>query len=249
MVVSLLMSVCEAGTRDEGPSDSSYLAKGREYRHVVGEISGEANGGERHKGSCVAVSPHHVLTAAHVVDGCKNLQVDIDGSIHAVDRADKCPEWTSEGMGFGDIAVCRVRNRLRSRRFPPLRKTEPTPCTVVVAGYGFTGLMSGGDLIYDGKLRAGTNELAKLTDGAVICDATRGGSQLEYHIESGDSGGPLFGRDGEVIGIHSSTLRAVGKSRNRYGDESVHTRVDRFREWVERVIASDRSPDRAVDSL
>lgn len=255
VILTLCFGICEAGTRDEGVPDSKYLAEGREYRHVVGEISGEIGGsnGERHKGTCVAFAPHYVLTAAHVIDGCKNLQVEIDGSVHVVDKADKCPEWTRNGIGFGDIAVCRVRNRFRSRRFPPLRSTPPKLAPVVVAGYGFTGRMSDGPLTYDGNLRAGTNEIARLTDDAVICNATKNGTAMEYHIESGDSGGPLFGPEGEIIGIHSSTLKDVGKSRSRYGDESVHTRVDRFHDWIEKVIAaegtSQRSPESGLDSL
>lgn len=237
LCVALLPAVAAGGTRDDGVPDERYVAEGSEWRHCVGEISGEVKPRERNKGSCVVFDPHHVLTAAHVIEGCRNMQVQMpDGAVHVVTMSAKCPDWTRDGIGYGDIAVCRVRERFRARRLPKPAATAPRPGPVVAAGYGFTGPMSTGSLSYDGKLRAGTNSIERLMDGAIICDAKQGGSRLEYHIESGDSGGPLFDIDGNIIGIHSSTLRDVGKSSSRYGDESVHTRVDRFHSWIEEVV-------------
>lgn len=239
-IIAAASATALAGTRDEGAPDEKYLAAGREYQHLVGEISGEAKPQERNKGTCVVFDERHVLTAAHVIDGCSDLRVAMpDGCIHMVTLSAKCPEFTRAGIGFGDIAVCRVRERFRCKKFPPLGGCEPLPKEVVAAGYGFTGSMADGRLAYDGKLRAGSNHISRLTDGLAICQADRRGSRLEYHIESGDSGGPLFDDCGRIIGIHSSTLRDIGKSPSRYGDESAHTRVDRFREWIEEVVNAE----------
>lgn len=238
--IAVASATAFAGTRDEGVPDEKYLSEGREYRHVVGEISGEVKPRERNKGTCVVFDERHVLTAAHVIDGCRDLQVEMpDGCTHTVTKAAKCPQFTRDGIGYGDIAVCRVRERFRCKKFPQLGSCEPAPKEVVAAGYGFTGSMADGKLSYDGKLRAGSNQISRLTDGLAICQAERRGSRLEYHIESGDSGGPLFDDCGRIIGIHSSTLRDVGKSQSRYGDESAHTRVDRFREWIEEVVNAE----------
>lgn len=239
-IITIIGGVAAAGTRDEGVPDEKYLAEGREYRHVVGEISGEVKPMERNKGTCVVFHENHVLTAAHVIEGCSDLRVELpDGSIHKVTMSASCPDWTRDGIGFGDIAVCRVRERFRRKKFPPLGGCEPLPQEVVAAGYGFTGSMADGRLSYDGKLRAGSNHISRLTDGLAICQADRRGSRLEYHIEPGDSGGPLFDDCGRIIGIHSSTLRDIGKAPSRYGDESAHTRVDRFREWIEEVVNAE----------
>lgn len=235
--VVVLSAPLVAGTREPGTPDSRFVEEGRRWRHCVGEISGEYQPRERYKGSCVAFDPHWVLTAAHVIDGCRDLLVEMpDGSTHAVTLSAKCPEWTKDGIGFGDIAVCRVKERFDSRCLPQLRTTEPVAGPVVVAGYGFTGTLSGGQLTHDGKLRAGTNRIERVADGYILCVAQAGGSPLEYHIESGDSGGPLFDEDGRIVGIHSSTLKDVGKGGDRYGDESVHTRVDRFHDWIKGVM-------------
>jgi secreted trypsin-like serine protease len=68
----------------------------------------------------------------------------------------------------------------------------------------------------------------------LICSISGGKkTELEFLIASGDSGGGLF-LDGKLAGINSFVSAEDGKTNSSYGDESGHTRISLYREWIER---------------
>jgi secreted trypsin-like serine protease len=55
---------------------------------------------------------------------------------------------------------------------------------------------------------------------------------LEFLIASGDSGGGLF-IDNKLAGIHSCVMTVGKNPQSKYGEESGHTRISNFIEWIE----------------
>jgi secreted trypsin-like serine protease len=75
-----------------------------------------------------------------------------------------------------------------------------------------------------------------------VCQIRRSGSPLPYCIAPGDSGGGLWAKasDGNtvLIGVNSYTATTAKTTRSRAGEESGHTRVSLYREWI-RDIAGE----------
>jgi secreted trypsin-like serine protease len=67
---------------------------------------------------------------------------------------------------------------------------------------------------------------------------------MEYGIAPGDSGGPLF-VDGRLAGINSYTASPRSYTRSQYGEESGHTRIAVYRDWIERVANLTPQPSSA----
>ena len=61
-------------------------------------------------------------------------------------------------------------------------------------------------------------------------------TELEFLIGSGDSGGGLF-LDGKLAGINSCVLAIDKKPNSTYSDESGHTRVSKYIDWINLTIS------------
>ncbi len=126
----------------------------------------------------------HVLTNEHVVEGCSEIFVN-DTLAHLVAAS---PEF--------DLALLEVRGITPDG----VAKFSPAPARlnsdVTVVGYPLFELLSG----------------INVTRGAVSSqagfrgDATR--MQITAPVQSGNSGGPVLGADGEVVGVVVSKLDA-----------------------------------------
>ena len=71
----------------------------------------------------------------------------------------------------------------------------------------------------------------------LLCSPSRYGAKdhtvLEYMIGSGDSGGGLF-IEGKLAGINSCVMAVERSPMSKYGEESGHTRVSKFIDWIEK---------------
>lgn len=126
----------------------------------------------------------HVLTNEHVVDGCSRLVVDErDARILA----------TSTDFDLAILKVEGISPELIARFSPSPAKLNSD---VTVVGYPLSNLLSG----------------LNVTRGAVSSqrgfqgDATR--MQMTAPVQSGNSGGPVLAKDGEVVGVVVSKLDA-----------------------------------------
>lgn len=237
----LLASTALAGHRDNDTPDEAYLEAGERWAAVACEVSGEESPGVRAKGSGVAISPEWVLTAAHVTaDAPIDMRVRFaDGTTRGVALLVQEPRWKRENVGFHDIAILKLDKPIGNAEFPPLGQAEPGR-VVQVAGFGMFGKLDGGELDHDGRLRAGNAVIRELSRSCYLCVADRGCCKLLYHIASGDSGGPLFNADGELVGIHSYTSRLSGRRRGQYGEESAHTQVWAYRDWIRETMEENQ---------
>ena len=90
----------------------------------------------------------------------------------------------------------------------------------------------------DGKISEATATLISphwAITAAHVVHAKCGSSPLEFCISPGDSGGPLFA-GGKLAGVNSFTMASKGPLKSKAGEETAHTRVSLYREWINQVM-------------
>lgn len=240
---SLLITICLilspnsfGGTIDPNVSDDKYIEYAKDFKYVY-KICGTDNGGKLFCASAVAIEPHWILTAAHVV---KNSRTCI---VHKEDKAYEAKEiiihkdFEKNEFGTGDIAIVYVAEDLGLDFYPPLYDTDDEVGKLCsISGYGFTGTFNTGSIKHDGKQRAGSNKIDHTERDFLICSPSRQNkTELEFLIASGDSGGGLF-IGNKLAGINSCVLAADKNPNSTYGDESGHTRISKFIPWIKEII-------------
>lgn len=232
--------VASGGTIEDTIPDARYREYGETFAPYTRPIMGVDRDGRTPHGTCVLISPHWALTAAHVTDGMIACTISTPDGEHEVTRMVPHPDYAGQ-YGWHDIALVHTPKPFRLRRFPPLGDgTERLGSVAAAAGYGVTGRLTTGIAPEGAALRAGTMRLVAEDRTALVCAIARHGSPLPFCIAPGDSGGGLWATasDGttRLVGIHSCVSRK-GKERPRHvaGEESVHTRVSLYREWIHGV--------------
>jgi secreted trypsin-like serine protease len=240
LIFFVLSSVALAGTTEDGIPDSRYRAYGQSFKAYTCQLSGWNVAGGLQVGTCTLIAPDWALTAAHVVHNLTSASVVTDAGRHRVDRIFIHREW-ADVYAEHDIALVHVAKPFELKRYPALTDgSEQLGSVVAAAGYGVTGRLSQGYERGDFEIRAGTMRLTGMERSVYVCQIRRAGSPLPYCIAPGDSGGPLWGTaaDGRtvVIGVNSYTAKAgQAPVRSRVGEESGHTRVSLYQDWIAEV--------------
>lgn len=238
----LLFGLCYSGTIDPNTPDHEYLSYANKYE-CVGEISGLSFGGKGFYGSAIAIDDHHILTSAHIVQNYAHCHLEIQGKkFNIVDiliHKDFDPK-----KGTNDIAIGYSDKPFNLKNYPSLYLgNNELNQECVICGYGFTGTFSTGAIRYDGKRRAGLNIIDDIRLDSLICtvssDLDKSKTPLEFFIANGDSGGALFIND-ELAGINSCIVRFDTSTNSNYNEESCHTRVSIFIDWIERYKQKER---------
>lgn len=139
-------------------------------------------------GAGVAVGRHEIVTARHLVVGAQSVRVR---------RADG-GEWQAEVVGTDartDLALLTMTGELepaRLGRAQPMRVGDP----VVALGNPF-GL---GLSLTTGVVAHGARRLVPTANGPRVDFV-----QLSIPLNPGNSGGPIFNADGEVVGVLAGT--------------------------------------------
>lgn len=233
-LIIVLALPAAAGTIEDSVPDSRYVEYGRAFSTYTARFKGTAADGRTHSATAVLIAPRWALTAAHVAEGCEGVTLTYGERSQSIGKVLVHPEWSSR-LGYDDIALLKADADFGLDFYPPLSDGGEVGKVSSVAGYGVTGPLSYGHNLADGQLRAGTQRVDRIERNCLICDLTRRGSVLEYGIAPGDSGGPLF-VDGKLAGINSYTASPRSYTRSQYGEESGHTRVAMYREWIRQVI-------------
>jgi hypothetical protein len=237
LIFFALSSVAAGGTIEDTIPDSRYLDYGRTYAAHTCRITGVESTGRPAAASCVLIAPHFAVTAAHVVGDMTSCEIVTASGRHRVDQIFTHGEWTGE-YGLHDIALVHVADPFQCVKYAPLSDgSERLGAVCTTTGYGMTGTLTSGLRGGDAALRAGTQRLHGSERSVWVCKIDRRGTPLPICIAPGDSGGGLWSRgaDGStmLIGINSCVTRyGGGKPRHVVGEESCHTRIDLYREWI-----------------
>jgi serine protease Do len=148
-------------------------------------------------GSGVLISEeNHILTAAHVVNSADDITVrTFDGEIKQAEVI------FSEGSA--DIALIKLSTPVSGLKFARLGNSDNLAVGqyiyVIGTPYGLENSFSVGHI-------SGFREFDRLYDGTIRAEFI----QTDAAINSGNSGGPAFNSQGEVIGITSRILSVSG---------------------------------------
>lgn len=229
-----------AGTTDDAVPDARYIEYARAFAPYTSKFQGRDADGKFSEATATLLDPHWAITAAHVVHEVGGITLTSGTAERAVDRVVVHPDWSDEHHGWNDLALLHCDEPAGLGYYPSLSDGEEKPGQVVsIVGYGLHGKLTQGHSMYDGKLRAGTQTIERFDRTVIICHAKCGTSTLEFCISPGDSGGPLFA-NGKLAGVNSFTMAAKGPLKSKAGEETAHTRVSLYREWINQVMEDNR---------
>jgi len=240
-LLCLSTAVAFGGTRDPSTPDSKHVEYGENFKCVVKVRTRRTSDGKDQFASGVVVSPRHVVTAAHVVNGTSEWSVEDGDKRLPITGFAIHPQWDDDRFGHNDLAVATLKDVYSLDYYPTIYKGDTETGEIVsLCGYGVTGTFVTGYAVSDGLKRAGSNIVDRVEGGLLVCSVSSGRrTSLEYLITPGDSGGGLF-IGNELAGIHSIIMRNAGSPSGRYGDESGHTRLTLHRDWILEQIDCDK---------
>jgi hypothetical protein len=251
-----MLNTAKGGTRDPETPDEKHLEFGKKFIGVL-KIRADVlvdkiivNGVTipvdkdnplatvTHHASAVAISPHWILTAAHVIENTRNQIIDIDGTEFPLQAVFVHPKYETDVYGYYDIALGYSSRDLGLDFYTQLHDTDDELGQhATIAGFGWHGTFATGAKEYDGKRRAGSNRITEIERGVLICDAVSSNkTALEYLICPGDSGGGLF-IGNKLAGINSFLIAEDKKPNGTYTDMAAFTRISLHTGWLQKQIA------------
>jgi hypothetical protein len=240
----LLMSgALFGGTRDPKIADQHYVEYGKKFKSVV-RIRASGEKGMRQYASAVIIRPHWVLTAAHVVIDTTEPTVLMNDDKDFYPLSYMLPHTGFDTTAKGnhhDIALGYSDKDFGLEFYTPLyTNTDETDKLATLAGIGLHGTFNTGHTFSDTTRRAGSNHIERVQDSVLICTPSRNRADrltsMEFFISPGDSGGGLF-IGNELAGIHSFIMASRHSPSSKYDEESGHTRISLYADWVESQIA------------
>ena len=235
LMLAILCTTSLAGTRNPEKSDEQYISYGSEFNCVL-RIKCTTNKGLVYYASATALDDNWILTAAHVVKHAVSVQVIQDGVLIDADKIIPHKDFLEANYGYHDIALCHVEKPFKLTFYPQLYNNKDEIGKICsISGYGAYGTFETGIVGSDGKQRAGSNKIEHIDRQLLVCTASRPSSKdntdLEFVIANGDSGGGLF-IGNKIAGVNSCVMAVDKKTDSNYGDESGHTRVSSFVDWI-----------------
>jgi V8-like Glu-specific endopeptidase len=229
-----------AGTTDDAVPDHRFIHYAEAFAPYTTRFRGIGDDGKINEATATLIGPHWAITAAHVAHEVKEITLTSGTTKRAVGRVVAHPEWNSVKHGWNDLALLHCDEPATLDYYPSLSEGGETEGQVVsIVGFGLHGKLSDGHSTYDGKLRAGTQTIERFERTVIVCHAKCGSSTLEFCIAPGDSGGPLFA-GGKLAGVNSFTMASKGPLKSKAGEETAHTRVSLYRDWINQVMEDNR---------
>ncbi len=236
LLVVFFISNISAGTIDPSVPDKKYTEYAKDFDYV-GKIRGTDKNAKVFVASGVCIHPHIVVTAAHVLKDSLSAECILNDKKYPLSKIKYHEEFNDNTFGYYDIAIGYSPEKILLGFYPSLYESSDEENKLCcISGYGLTGTFRTGAKNHDDLRRAGSNMIDRIDRQLLICSPSLLGSKnhtsLEFLIASGDSGGGLF-IDGKLAGINSCVISEVkGGIQSTYGNESGHTRVSRYIEWI-----------------
>lgn len=225
---------CTSGTIDPNTPDTKYIEYGKKFNCIL-ELVGSKNNKELYTASAVAIDPHWILTAAHVVEDSRFVLVysEYNSKPILINKVICHKEFEKDGFWFGDIALCYTESDIGLDFYPELYDQEDEVGKICsISGYGHTGTFHTGTIRLDLKRRAGSNKIDKIEHDLLFCSPSLSDrTELEFLIGDGDSGGGLF-IGNRLAGINSCVTAIDKKPNSTYNDNGGHTRISKFVGWI-----------------
>lgn len=232
----LLSNIGYSGVIDPNIPDQKYIDYAVQYECVakITAIYKDKSFGE---GSCVVISPHWVITSAHIVDKAQLCMVKVGDThyhlpkiiIHiAFDRL----------KTKSDLALCYSPTEIKLDKYPELyREKDEVGKVCSIVGYGLTGNFNTGVKISDSKKRAGKNVINSVVDEDLLLFkiTKENKTGLDIAITRGDSGGGMF-IDGKLAGINCCVLARDRDPNSDYDDECGFMRLSNYYNWIDTTV-------------
>lgn len=243
LIVSLLsINPLLAGTIDPETPDSKYIQYAKKFIYI-GKLCGKSDDDQTYCASAVAIKPRWIITAAHVVKNSKTCFVTINDKKIYVSKIISHQNFNENNFGKYDIAIGLCDEDIGLSFYPELYDTNDEVNKVCsISGFGLYGTFLTGANRSDHNKRAGSNTVDSIDRDLLICSPSKehNKTSLEFLICSGDSGGGLF-IGNKLAGINSCVLAKDKKPDSTYGDESGHTRISIYKDWIiENIKLNDR---------
>jgi hypothetical protein len=222
-----------AGSIHENIPDSKYLELGSKYSSVV-QLDINMGNNITAVGSGVIIDENWILTAAHGIVNSSKVVAHKDGISYESTKIVPHKDFDYD-KGSYDIGLIKFNKKFNLNKYPELCKDDKLEGKqVIMCGYGTIKSANNPDLEkLDMKIRAGSNIIDKIEDHLYICSMSKeNNTRHEYIISGGDSGGGLF-IDNQLVGINSCCISTDGKTDGSYDDQSGHTRIVLFLDWIE----------------
>lgn len=239
----IIGTICMAGTIDPANQDNQYVEYAYKYNSVFRLVT-KKNNKITSSSSCVAINPKWILTAAHIFENKRNhnTYVVINDKQYMVSKIFVPNDFNPNKIGYNDIALGLLDENIKTQiKYPELYKEKNEQNKIAdIVGWGVSGNFNNGASFDDSKIRAGTNRISDIQKHLLMCDTSRNdqGSPLEFLISHGDSGGALF-INNKLAGINSLVFSNDGKPDSSWTDDSGHTRVSLFIDWINTTISAN----------
>lgn len=234
--ILLACNTLSAGTIDINKNDIHYLSYGKQHECVV-EICGEYDEKTKFKASAVIIKPTWVLTAAHIVKKANNCFIKFNNNNIPISCIKIQQDYDEDKFALNDIAICKLSKPIMINFYPQLYdKDDEKDKICSISGFGLTGpYQISQTRKSDGLKRAGTNIINRVENHILVCSLKDKKTDLEFLICHGDSGGGLF-IDKKLAGINSCIFSDNKKLDANIENESGHTRISIFIEWINNTI-------------
>lgn len=185
------------------------------------------------------ISPRHVLTAAHLVEGLAPTdgRLTFAGTTYSTQEIFIHPDYDNTRLGTeaaNDIAILLMDTEIRDVTPSPIFRDDPAiGDQLTLVGFGESGDAMTGANGMSGLRRFGD---ATIDDVGFTILTRNFNSPTESNTAPGDDGAPGFiSVDGRlfIAGVFSTNDQANAA----LGDEAIDTRVDNYEDWIDSIVA------------